>query len=57
MFIIAFALVIGYQIYKRKTNTGNENEDENSLLSKFSKGKKLTPKAQNDLKEIEKMMG
>ncbi|CDW81154.1 UNKNOWN [Stylonychia lemnae] len=56
MFIVAFLLVIGYQIYKRKNNS-YETEEESGLLGKFAKGKNLSAKAKNDLKEIEKMMG
>lgn len=58
MFMIAFVLVIGYQIYKRKfSNNSYETEEESSLLGKFGKGKNLSAKAKRDLIEIEKMMG
>ena len=57
MFILAFVVVVGYQIYRRKTG-GYDETSESSLVSQFTKGgKKLSDKAKNDLSEIERMMG
>lgn len=54
MFIVAFVIVIFYQLYKRKS--GDEDSGEGDLVKSFAKNKRLTPKAKADLNEIEKMM-
>lgn len=55
MFIVAFVVVIAYQVFKRKSSGGTD-EGDTSLAARLGKGRNLSAKAQKDLNEIEKMM-
>jgi len=58
MFILAFILVVGYQIYKNKLSNKSSiaDDDNDSFVSKLAQGRNLSTKAKRDLGEIEKMV-
>ena len=45
MFILAFILVVGYQIYKNKLSGKSAVADDDSLVSKLGKGRNLSSRA------------